>query len=119
MQETHDEVLNAGYSTGRLLVVDIRQRIEIIAVRSARESFPESDLLVQQSRIRQLLAFIPAAYGHKAPVHELRGAVRTARHIYKRSSDVLHGRSSMVNLHPVLIEEWMVFVEELEEMTRG
>ena len=96
--------------------MDLRQRLEIVAVKAANESFPGAGVSLGQTRIRQLLGFIPVAYVGSAPPSELLGMVRTARHIYKRSSDVLHGRSSMVNLSTILVAEWSEFVEELERL---
>lgn len=103
----------------RLAVANLRHRIEMIAVGAVRDSFPSQQLSVQQAQIGRLLAFVPVAYGNKASMPELIGMVRTARHIYKRSSDVLHGRSSMVNLPTVLVDEWATFVETLEDLVRS
>lgn len=103
----------------RLAVVNLRHRIEMIAVGAVRDSFTSQQVSVEQAQIGRLLAFIPVAYGQKASMVELIGMVRIARHIYKRSSDVLHGRSSMVNLSAVLVDEWSVFVETLEDLARS
>lgn len=111
--------MKADHPARRLAVVDLRQRIEIVAVRSVHDSFPEHQLEVQQAQIRQLLAFLPVAYGDRASMPELLGMVRTARHIYKRTSDVLHGRSSMVNLSEVLVNEWLAFVDKLEDLVQS
>lgn len=105
--------------TRRLTVVNLRHRIEMVAVGAVRDSFPSQPVSVEQVQIGRLLAFIPVAYGQKAPMPELIGMVRTARHIYKRSSDVLHGRSSMVNLPAALVDEWAAFVETLEDLGRS
>lgn len=105
-------------SEARIAVVSLRQRIERIAVQGVRVAFVDHHHVVPQTQIRKLLAFLPAAYEGAAPASELIGMVRTARHIYKRSSDVLHGRSSVVNLPDVVVEEWTAFVDELEAFTR-
>jgi len=73
---------------------------------------------VAQSHIRQRLSFVVVAYGEIVPETELLGMVRLARCIYRRTSDLLHGRSSMVNLSPVLLEEWNELVVRLEDLPR-
>jgi hypothetical protein len=103
----------------RLSVVNLRHRIEMVAVGAVRDSFPSQQVTVEQTQIGRLLAFIPVAYGQNASMPELIGMVRTARHIYKRSSDVLHGRSSMVNLSVALVDEWAAFVETLEDVAQA
>lgn len=104
-----------GQSSTRLAVVDLRHRIELVAVSAVRESFPQQSVPTEQTHIRQKLAFILVAHADKAPETELIGTLRMARHIYSRTSDVLHGRSSMVNLSPVLLTEWKTFVAQLED----
>lgn len=105
-------------STIRLAVVDLRYRIELVAVKAIVASFPQDVVSTSQTQIRAKLAFILVAYAEKLPEPELMGMLRMARHIYKRTSDVLHGRSSMVNLSPVLLEEWEVVVTRLEGLSR-
>lgn len=105
--------------TRRLAVVNLRHRIEMVAVGAVRDSFPSQLVSVKQTQIRRLLGFVTVAYGHKASMPKLIGMVKTARHIYKRTSDVLHGRSSVVNLPAVLVDEWAAFVETLEDLARS
>lgn len=112
-------VMTTEQPARRLAVVNLRQRIEMVAVGSVRDSFNSQQITVEQAQIKQLLAFFPIAYEQKASWPELIGMVRMARHIYKRTSDVLHGRSSMVNLSAVLVDEWAAFVEKLEGVARS
>jgi hypothetical protein len=42
------------------------------------------------------------------------GLIRLARHVYSKSSDVLHGRSSMLNVPEAVSREWRLVVEQLE-----
>ena len=105
-------------SETRLAVVDLRQRLELVAGNAVTDSFPGKGVLVNQTQIGQRLAFIVVAYESKASLSELIGILRVARHIYSRTSDVLHGRSSMVNLSPVLLDEWDAFVEHIEELAQ-
>jgi len=105
-----------GDSATRLAVVDLRLRLERVATKAVTSSFPGQAVFVEQTRIRERLAFIPVAYEAEASLAELLGMVRLARHIYRRTSDVLHGRSNMVNLSPVLLLEWESLVLHLEEI---
>lgn len=105
-----------GDSVTRLAVVDLRLRLERVANRAVTASFPVQAVFVGQTHIRERLAFIPVAYEAEAPLAELLGMVRLARHIYRRTSDVLHGRSNMVNLSAVLLLEWEGFVSRVEAL---
>ena len=108
----------AGSSISRLAVVDLRVRLERVATGAVSASFAGQSVIVDQAHIRERLAFIPVAYEAEATLPELLGMVRLARHIYSRTSDVLHGRSNMVNLSAVLLIEWESFVVRLEGLTR-
>lgn len=106
----------AGNSAVRLSVVDLRLRIEKLAIRAVFDSFPGAGVLVPQARISERLGFVAVAYGTSATRVELLGKVRLARHIYRRTSDVLHGRSNMVNLSVVLLAEWDACISDLESL---
>lgn len=103
-------------SRTRLAIMDLRSRIEEIAVKSVIDSFPYGDVTPKRNRIHERLAFIPVAYATDSNQYDLIVMVRFARYIYKRTSDVLHGRSNMVNLSRVLLAEWIAFVEHLEDL---
>lgn len=105
-----------GNSVTRLAVVDLRLRLERVATKAVAASFPGQSVIVEQTRIRERLAFVSVAYEAEATLPELLGMVRLARHIYSRTSDVLHGRSNMVNLSAVLLVEWETFVARLEAL---
>lgn len=99
-----------------LSVMKLRLRIEKVAIRSVEDSFPSGIEPVSQRRIRDRLAFIAVAYSKEAPLDELLGLVRLIRHVYSRTSDVLHGRSNMVNLPSALLLEWEELVSRVEEL---
>jgi hypothetical protein len=42
--------------------------------------------------------------------------VRLARYTYKRPSDLLHGRSSMLSVSDPILEEWEAAVDELQRL---
>lgn len=105
-------------SETRLTVIDLRLRLEQIAVRAVTDSFQSQPVNVDQTNISNRMAFVLVAYQARATPSELFGLVRLARHIYRRTSDVLHGRSSMVNLPAVLLFEWETVVTRLETIAR-
>lgn len=105
-------------SETRLTVIDLRLRLEQIAVRAVTDSFQSQPVNVDQTNISNRMAFVLVAYQARATSSELFGLVRLARHIYRRTSDVLHGRSSMVNLPAVLLLEWETVVTRLETIAR-
>lgn len=100
------------------MIVDLRHRIEVIAVDAVESALPSLEHAVEQNNISRRLAFLPVVCEQRAPVTELLGMVRIARHIYRRSSDVLHGRSSMVNLPRVLIDEWSDAISQIEQLLK-
>ena len=102
----------------RLAVIDLRLRIERLAIGAVTNAFPGRLVVVPQTNISNRLAFIFVAHGAQTTSSELLGLIRLSRHIYRRTSDVLHGRSSMVNLPAVLLAEWEATVEHLEMIVR-
>ncbi|MGO1053591.1 hypothetical protein [Crossiella sp. CA198] len=44
------------------------------------------------------------------------GLIRLGRHVYAKTSDVLHGRASAVNLPQKVLDEWRTVVERLERL---
>lgn len=113
---TADKVTNE--SGTRLAVIDLRLRIEQLALQAVSDAFPSQSVIVAQTNIGSRLAFVIVAYESRAAPSELLGLIRLARHIYKRTSDVLHGRSSMVNLPAVLLYEWEAVVVRLETIAQ-
>lgn len=105
-------------TAARLAVVELRQRLEFLAVEAFIGAFQDKDLVCPQDKIKERLSFVLVTHYGKAPMAELLELIRAARHVYTRSSDVLHGRTNMVNLPAVLIEEWEEVVRRLEVISR-
>lgn len=105
-------------SETRLMVINLRLRLEQIAVQAVTDSFRSQTVNVGQTNISNRMAFVLVAYQARTTSSELLGLIRLARHIYRRTSDVLHGRSSMVNLPTVLLSEWETVVARLETIAR-
>ncbi len=111
------EGLTSGSGT-RLAVMNLRLRIEKVAAQAVVDAFPSHSVNVAQSNVGNRLAFVLVAYESRVTPSELLGLLRLARHVYRRTSDVLHGRSSMVNFPAVLLAEWDVIVSRLETISR-
>lgn len=101
----------------RLAVVDFRQRIEAIATSAVRQSSTSTEVTFGTNRIRERLVFLIVVLHGKVDDRQLLGQIRLVQHIYKRTSDVLHGRSNMLNISDVLLTEWDVAISELEKLS--
>lgn len=72
---------------------------------------------IWQSRISaKLLCLLPE---HEDPgwLEALR-TVRLAQYCYRRTSDVLHGRSSLVGVTSAMVDEWEEIATEVERLHR-
>jgi len=70
----------------------------------------------RQTDVRtRLLYLVDAGRSDAAATHRL---VHLGAHVYRRTSDVLHGRVSSLDLPDVLIDEWHEVVVGLEAAAR-
>ena len=97
----------------RLQVLDLRRRIEIIAITAQRDAFL-MDEFPRRTHISNRLACLLVARKATLSADELVPLVRLARTCYKRTSDILHGRASLVGVSQAQIDEWQSLVEKLE-----
>ncbi|MGO4785238.1 hypothetical protein [Cryobacterium sp. W22_MBD10_FK3] len=100
-------------TVSRVRVLDIRQRLESVAV-NAFDDACRPGKAGKQNQISNRLAFILVTRQETTPLEELYGLLGLARHAYAKTSDVLHGRGGMVNVPPVMIDEWEATVRRLE-----
>lgn len=103
------------HTARRIQVLDFRQRLEKIAAKAFDEVCQPSTR-GSQSKIRNRITFIYGIDSSPTSIARLGKLVRLGRHIYIKSSDVLHGRLNMVNLPQVIIDEWREVIEELEQL---
>lgn len=99
----------------RIRVLELRLRIERIAYDAhAAVCRPEK----VATRPHQADAHLSYVLGLVSPDRymEVHGLIRLARHVYRKSSDILHGRSGLLNAAPVILEEWVAVVEKLESL---
>lgn len=73
---------------------------------------------IWQSNIRtKLLCLLPDQ--SSADWGEALRTVRLAQYCYRRTSDVLHGRSSLVGVTPAMVDEWEAIAERVEQLHRA
>lgn len=99
----------------RVRVLEIRLRLERVAVEAhSRACRPDRPA----SHPNGVDSYFPYILGLVEPQQLMQtfGLVRFARYAYQKSSDILHGRSSLLNASPVVLDEWMVVVSTLESL---
>lgn len=104
--------MSADATSRRLEVLDLRIRLEHTAVEAyTRVCTP--DRRPRASGVRVLLLFLVGLVdpAEQPRVHRLAGL---GDHVYRRTSDVLHGRLNALDLTDVVVEEWQTTVTELE-----
>ncbi|PPG40006.1 hypothetical protein C5C17_09080 [Pseudoclavibacter sp. RFBA6] len=101
-------------SSRRLAVLALRLRLEAVASEASREISMEGLAPQRVGDVKARLFFVLDPSGDESVFLAQLRVVHLARHIYGISSDVLHGRSSIVNLPPFLLAEWEAAVRDLE-----
>ncbi|WP_405404904.1 hypothetical protein [Streptomyces sp. NBC_01104] len=100
-------------SMRRIEILELRLRIESATMRAHnRVCQPDRPPLYVNDvpgRLSMVIGLVP-----QEEIMAAVGLVRLAKHVYGRSSDILHGRSSMVDAPEVIIDEWRAIVEKLE-----
>ncbi|WP_406452433.1 hypothetical protein OG782_18810 [Streptomyces sp. NBC_00876] len=102
-------------SLRRIKVLELRLRIERISFRAhglvCKPDRPPTIANDADSYLSFVLGFVgQERYG------EVIGVIRLSRHIYKKSSDILHGRSSLLSASSVVLDEWEFVVSRLERL---
>ncbi len=100
----------------RLEVMQLRVRLERVGADSFDAACgADPSRLYRQSDIHTRVLFVLALVGpdRQADAHR---AVRLARHVYARTSDVLHGRINGMFLPTAVLEEWESVVKQVEAL---
>jgi hypothetical protein len=98
----------------RIRVLELRIRIERLAA-AAFDSVCKPLEGGRQNRASARLLFLLGA----CPIEEWQATYRATRlgaYVYRRTSDVLHGRVEGLNIPQVVLDEWRVVVDDLEEL---
>jgi hypothetical protein len=106
-------------SARRLEVMRLRIRLEQAAA-SAFDAACDApqDRMYRQFRTGERLLFVLAAVDAEAQI-EAHRTVRLARHVYRRTSDVLHGRLEGLSVPAAVLAEWSAVVDRVEQLLRG
>lgn len=73
------------------------------------------DRMYRQSKTESRLLFLLAS-GRGSDQAEAHRTVRLARHVYQRTSDVLHGRLEGLSVPSAAIAEWSAIVDRIEAL---
>lgn len=98
----------------RLDVLHVRVRLERAAAAAFDTVCRPANLGRQSStatRIVFLVGLVDAAW--QPETHRL---AKLGAHVYRRTSDVLHGRLNALDLSDVVVAEWQKIVEDLEHV---
>ncbi|OJY47494.1 hypothetical protein [Pseudonocardia sp. 73-21] len=104
--------MSTDATSRRLEVLDLRIRLERTAV-EAYVRVCNTQQRPRASGVRVLLLFLVGLVdsAEQPRVHRLAGL---GDHVYRRTSDVLHGRLNALDLTDVVVEEWRTIVTDLE-----
>lgn len=96
----------------RQWVIDLRIRLERVAVGAftavcAPKNAPRASRI--EARLMFLVGLVEAA--RQPEIHRL---AHLGGHVYRRTSDVLHGRTNALDLSDVVVEEWRAAVADME-----
>lgn len=103
-------------SAARIAALDLRIRLERLAAAAFDHACKPAKPGKQSRAKDRLLCLL-----HDVPDAQLGSTHRLIHlgcHVFERTSDVLHGRLGMINLPPVVVDEWRNVVERLEALAR-
>ena len=98
----------------RIQVLELRIRIERLGA-AVFDRVCEPAEGGRQNRTRDRLLFLLGG----CPIEDWQATYRTTRlgaYVYRRTSDVLHGRVGGLNIPQVVLDEWRLVVDRLEEL---
>ena len=96
----------------RVRIQALRVQIEIVAAHAYSRV---ASSVPRQSRVAtKLLALLPDPVD--ATWWDVYRVIKLAQYCYRRSSDVLHGRASMVGVTFAIVDEWEQIVADLVQL---
>ena len=98
----------------RVEILDLRQRIERASASVYDAAWLPSQLGTQ-NRTEKRLAHLWTLKGGST-VRQVSAAIRMSGHVYRKTSDVLHGRHGIVNVPDAVLNEWKAIVNNLEQI---
>jgi hypothetical protein len=96
------------------MVLDLRIRLERLAM-AAFVEVTQPGTMGRNSHIVSRLLFLVGLVkvADQDRVHRL---ARLGGHVYRQTSDVLHGRVNSLDLGDVVVDEWRTVVSDLEQV---
>lgn len=96
----------------RIEIMELRIRLELLGARAFDEVCQPS-VRGRQSRAKHRLLFLLDALSDDERVEAYK-LLRLGAYVMEQSSNILHGRSGLIDLPRVIVEEWRGIVERLE-----
>jgi hypothetical protein len=106
--------MSSAATDARIQVMDLRIRIERLAA-AAFDRACQPAIRGRQTRPLHRLPFVLAGLPEEEWISTYR-LIRLGKHVYRRTSDLLHSRVGTVNLSQIVIDEWRTVVERLERV---
>lgn len=101
----------------RVEVLELRIRLELLAA-AAFDNACRPATTGRQSNVARRLLFLLDGVPHDRADEAYR-LVKLGAHVMKETSNILHGRSGMIDLPRVIVDEWREVVEQLEALLHG
>lgn len=111
--------------TGEPLSALTRRRIEVLRIRQRLEALTADTFDAvcaphqpgRRVRIKPRMIFLLSGTRDPSIFLARYNLIRQGRHVYARTSDVLHGRVNMLNLPQAVVDEWEEIVVKLEAIS--
>jgi hypothetical protein len=108
--------MNISEATARRIrVLEIRLRLERVAVEAHNRACKPENPASYPNGVESYFPYILGLVENQR-LMETFGLIRFARYAYQKSSDILHGRSSLLTASTVVLDEWVAAVEALESL---
>lgn len=107
--------MTSSATTRRLQVLDLRIRLERIGAKAFDEVCRPALTTGRQAEVGKRLIYLVGLFdaARQPEVHRI---ARLGGHVYRRTSDVLHGRVNSLDLSDVVVDEWRTIVENMEQL---
>lgn len=101
----------------RIRVLDLRIRLERVGAKAFDDVCQPAQTGRQSATAKRLIFLVGLVDAARQPdIHRL---AKLGGHVYRRTSDVLHGRLNALDLTDVMIDEWRTVVDDLELVMIG
>ncbi|NJQ03970.1 hypothetical protein, partial [Streptomyces zingiberis] len=98
----------------RVQILELRLRLEQAAM-DAYHLVSEPERMSYAQKVEERLPFLFGLVDGEDYL-ATHGLIRLARHVYSRTSDILHGRSTMLEAPAIILDEWKEVVAGVEKV---